>query len=518
MPIPGDVYAWMVVTAVICLLIYAYFTWTSNYWRKKGVPYLEPELFFGALKDNVFGKKSLAECYKDCYWKLDGQKCGGVFKFRQPVLLLRDPELVKTVIVKEFSSFQDNDFHSNVDVDPLFGRNPFVLRGDLWKEVRSKLTPGFTSGKLKLMYPLIQDVCKELLEHLREDRGEGVLREAKAITTKFAADSVAICAYGLQQNSFLNPDTEFRKYGRKFLEPTIWREIEQSLVILFPAVADFLKLKFTPTEVIDFFRRMTKEAVTYREKNNVKRNDFLQLLIHLKQKAEDLNNSKDKSIPWYKKFTDEDIAAQALTFFTDGYETSSTALAVLLYDLACNPDVQKRLREEVDSVIAQHNGQLDLDIVQEMEYLDMAVQESLRIHPPVPMISRLCTKPFELPLSNGKTFTVEVGTPVVTPMLAIHSDPEYFPDPTKFDPDRFTEENKAKRPKYVHIPFGEGPRICLGMRFGLAQNKICTVNILSEFEIRKCDKTPKILTPTPGAFIYNPKEEIWVKFVKRADK
>jgi len=77
------------------------------------------------------------------------------------------------------------------------------------------------------------------------------------------------------------------------------------------------------------------------------------------------------------EFTDEDIAAQALTFFTDGYETSSTALAVLLRDLACNPEVQKRLREEVDSVTARHNGQLDLDIIQEMQYLDMVVQGTL---------------------------------------------------------------------------------------------------------------------------------------------
>ena len=61
--------------------------------------------------------------------KLDGQKLGGIFKFRQPALLLRDPEIIRDVIVKEFSSFQDNDFHSNVDIDPLFGRNPFVLRG-----------------------------------------------------------------------------------------------------------------------------------------------------------------------------------------------------------------------------------------------------------------------------------------------------------------------------------------------------------------------------------------------------
>jgi hypothetical protein len=66
-----------------------------------------------------------------CFRKLEGYKCGGVFKFRQPVLVIRDPELVKTVIVREFSSFQDNDFHSNVDVDPLFGRNPFVLKGDV---------------------------------------------------------------------------------------------------------------------------------------------------------------------------------------------------------------------------------------------------------------------------------------------------------------------------------------------------------------------------------------------------
>jgi cytochrome P450 len=80
----------------------------------------------------------------------------------------------------------------------------------------------------------------------------------------------------------------------------------------------------------------------------------------------------------FPEFTDEDIAAQALTFFTDGYETSSTALAVLIYDLARNPDVQKRLRKEVDSVTAQHNGQLDMDIIQAMEYLDMVVQGNLK--------------------------------------------------------------------------------------------------------------------------------------------
>lgn len=74
------------------------------------------------------------------------------------------------------------------------------------------------------------------------------------------------------------------------------------------------------------------------------------------------------------EFMDDDIAAQALTFFLDGYETSSTALSVLMYDLACNPNVQKRLREEVDTVKEKHNGEVNFDVIQEMHYLDMVLQ------------------------------------------------------------------------------------------------------------------------------------------------
>ena len=84
------------------------------------------------------------------------------------------------------------------------------------------------------------------------------------------------------------------------------------------------------------------------------------------------------------------------------------------------------------------------------------------MHPPVAYMNRLCTKPFQLPLPNGKTFQVEVGTPVITPTLGIHHDPQYYPDPKRFDPERFSEENKATRPRYTHFGFGEGPRICLG--------------------------------------------------------
>ncbi|KAJ9580927.1 hypothetical protein L9F63_023899, partial [Diploptera punctata] len=349
---------WLIIATAIPVLVYFYLTWTHNYWAKRGVPYLKPTLVFGAVKDNILGKKTIGQCYEDAYWKLKGHKLGGIFKFRQPVLVLRDPEIIKAVIVKEFSSFQDNDFHSNINIDPLLGRNPFVLRGNIWKESRSKLTPAFTNMRLKPVFPVVQEVCSDLMEYLNESckSGKECLVEAKELSTKFTADSVANCAYGLKQNSFKNPDSEFRKYGRIFLEPTIWKGIEQGCVILAPRLADFLRFKFTPTEVIEFFRRTIKETVDYRKNNNVVRNDYLQLLIQLQDKAQDANKSDDKSIPWYKKFTDEDIAAQALTFFLDGYETSSSALTVVLHNLACYPAEQKNLQEEVDSKIEENDG------------------------------------------------------------------------------------------------------------------------------------------------------------------
>jgi cytochrome P450 family 6 len=84
------------------------------------------------------------------------------------------------------------------------------------------------------------------------------------------------------------------------------------------------------------------------------------------------------------------------------------------------------------------------------------------MYPAGMVILRLCTKPFKLPTPSGGTYEVEVGTPVAIPVYAIHYDPQYYPDPTHFDPDRFTEENKQTRHRYSYLAFGEGPRICLG--------------------------------------------------------
>jgi cytochrome P450 family 6 len=89
--------------------------------------------------------------------------------------------------------------------------------------------------------------------------------------------------------------------------------------------------------------------------------------------------------------------------------------------------------------------------------------ETLRKYPPLPLLERMCCSDYELPAPAGNgTITLPAGTGVYIPIFAIHHDPTYFSEPEKFDPDRFTEENKGSRPKYSYIPFGDGPRMCIG--------------------------------------------------------
>jgi hypothetical protein len=93
----------------------------------------------------------------------------------------------------------------------------------------------------------------------------------------------------------------------------------------------------------------------------------------------------------------------------------------------------------------------------------LLLPESLRMFPPILVLLKVCTMPFQLPTPSGGTYEVEVGTPITIPVYAIHHDPQYFPDPGHYDPERFSEKNKNTRHRHSYLPFGDGPRICLGM-------------------------------------------------------
>ncbi|PSN51922.1 Cytochrome P450 6k1 [Blattella germanica] len=166
-------------------------------------------------------------------------------------------------------------------------------------------------------------------------------------------------------------------------------------------------------------------------------------------------------------------------------------MSFTLYQLALNPDIQKRLSSEIREVIQKNNNEVTYEVMQKMKYLDMAVNETLRLYPILPFLDRKCLSDYDIPAPSGKgTVTIPAGTAVYIPLIGIQYDPEYFPDPEKYDPERFTEENKQSRPAYTHMPFGEGPRMCIGSRFAFMQTKSGLIHILSRYEVSPCKDTP----------------------------
>lgn len=208
-----------------------------------------------------------------------------------------------------------------------------------------------------------------------------------------------------------------------------------------------LKLQITPNDIQDFFLTLITDAVEYREKNNIQRNDFLSMLIQLK------NNGKlDGDEREVGKISFTDLAAQSFVFFLAGFETSSTALSYALYELSINQELQDKTRAEIEKVLAKHDGQVTYDAIMNMEYCGQVISESMRKYTPGNVLLRICTKEYQVP---GTTHVIEKGANLMLPMNAIHNDPEFFPEPEKFDPERFSTEESQKRNPFTFLPFGK---------------------------------------------------------------
>ncbi|XP_069672222.1 probable cytochrome P450 6a14 [Periplaneta americana] len=509
-----------VLAACIITAIYFYFKRSWIYWKERNVPYVEPTFPFGNFSDMALLRKPIGEVYKNLYDQLEGEKYGGTYMFTKAGFLFRDPEIIKNVLVKDFSNFHDRGFYMNEEREPLSG-HLFLLPGTKWRNLRVKLTPTFTSGKMKMMFQTLVDCGQELGECLTETANNEEVIEIKDVVARFSTDIISSCAFGIQCNCLKNPDAEFRKWGRKIFELSIRGFIAGLVMFMTPALADKLKLKQFDTEMSEYFLKMVQDTVSYREENNFKRNDFMQLLIQLKNKGvvdADIKNDHQEGHTTVEEKSDDtklsmnSLAAQAFVFFGAGFETSSTTMTFCLYELCINSEIQDRVRWEIDEILEKHDGKITYEAVQEMEYLDKVVSETLRKYPPLPILNRECTKTYHIP---GTDIVLNKGDLTVIPVLGLHHDPKYYPNPEKFDPERFSEEEKAKRHHYVYLPFGEGPRICIGLRFGLMQTKVGLISLLSRYQFNVSKETPMPLAMDVKSFILSPVGGMHLQIKKR---
>ena len=152
--------------SAIFIALYLYFTRNFNFWQKLGIPYVNPTPFVGNLKDSVFQKVNIGTHFQKIYEEHIDKPYIGIFSFDKPILLIRDVELVKNILVKDVQYFLDHLVTFNEKLDPLSSSSVLVMKGQRWRHFRTNLTPVFTSGKMKKMFYLVDTCGKELAECL----------------------------------------------------------------------------------------------------------------------------------------------------------------------------------------------------------------------------------------------------------------------------------------------------------------------------------------------------------------
>ncbi|KRT79223.1 cytochrome P450 [Oryctes borbonicus] len=487
MPFVIEFIAGLVTLSFLFLL---YVKYSQTYWSRKGIPYLKPHSLLGNIENPFKRKRGLALDVKASYdtFKRRKIKYGGIYFFTEPIFMPLDTDLIKNILSKDFPHFLGHGFQFNEKYDPLSG-HLFNLEGEKWRNMRVKLSPTFTSGKMKYMFKTLLDCGGPMIDHVDNLCKSGESLDIKEILACYTTDIIGSCAFGLECNSFKDPNAEFRRYGRKLFIPSFKVLVLQFLIFWIPTLPRYVPLKFTPDDAEKFFINAVKNILDYRTVNNVKRHDFIQMFLEMQEK------SKAEGT---EGFTLNEIAAQAFIFFLAGFETSSTTMTFCLHELAFNQDIQDKLREEICETYKKNNGELTYDAIMEMKYMDDVLNETLRKYPPVPTLNRVCSVDYTIPDTN---FTIRKGTQVFISSLGMHRDEEYYPNPTKFDPERFSEENKATRPAFSFLPFGEGPRICIGLRFGLMQAKVGLSMLLSNYKVKPEKNESYNIRFDPKAFI-----------------
>ncbi|XP_032665477.1 uncharacterized protein LOC116841533 [Odontomachus brunneus] len=473
-----------------------------HYFKRHNVIHMPPTPIFGVMAPILFRQKSFVDLLQKLYNFKPDAKYIGCYSFFEPIIYLRDPELMKDILVKNFDTFPNRAGFGDIH-DPLFSKNLFALNGQKWRDVRTLLSPAFTSSKMKMMFRLMTECAVDFTKSLSEISADKSDINMKDVFAKYTNDVIATCAFGIKINSMKDPTNKFYVYGK---EATNFDGVTGYKMIfygIFPWLTRTFKLTILSNKIANFFKDIVKTTIDTRDAENITRPDMIQLMMDVRGKRE---TGKELDI--------EEMTAQAFVFFLGGFETSSTAMSFIAYEIAINPDVQERLRLEIDTAL-ENSNEVTYEVINRLEYLDAVINETLRLYPPNIILERVCVKDYELPpaLPNEKPFTMKKGMNVWFPVYPLQRDEKYYDDPENFRPERFLDNNTYHNSP-CFAPFGLGPRMCIANRFAILEIKVLLFHLLARCELKLCAKT-KLPIKLSKSFSMAPEGGFWLNIRRR---
>ncbi|XP_013112019.2 cytochrome P450 6a9 [Stomoxys calcitrans] len=478
-----------------------------RYWQNLGIPCEDPDWIFGSF-GGVTTKRTFFDMWQDYYRKFKGSgPFAGLYWFYKPAVFVMDTALIKQVLIKDFDKFSDRGLFINEVDDPL-SAHLFSMQGQKWKNLRNKLSATFTSGKMKFMFSTVVNVAHELLAVLGDDIEKSPKIEMRSLLGRYTADVIGSCAFGIECNCLRDPKQKFYIMSKRALLENTLGSLGVAFRFSFPELARRLHMRDTVKDIEQFFMGIVRETMRYREENNVKRNDFMNLLLEMKNNKIVKNETGDD----FTNLTFNEIAAQAFIFLVAGSETSSNTMVFALYEMALNQSIQDKAREEVLRVLGQYNQETTYESIKEMKYLKQVIDETMRLHTPLPVLNRVALEDYSVP--GHPRYNIKKNMPVIIPCLCLHRDEEFYPNPDVFNPENFAAEKVALRDSTLHMPFGDGPRNCIGLRFAKMQIMVGLSLLLSRYKFSPCAETMVPMVYDKENFMLTPEKELYLKVTK----
>nr|DAB41785.1 TPA_inf: cytochrome P450 CYP332A12 [Heliconius hecale] len=484
------------------LLVYLYSSRVFQYWKDRGIPYDKPLPFIGNLKF-VMRQSFWDYCYelKSKYPSLD---YFGIYLGWTPTLVVQSPELARNILTKDFDNFQDRFLYCSSS-DPLGWLNLFTVKNPMWKQLKNELTPLFTSLRLKSITELMNINAVELVKKIKRDHIDcNQAVNLKNLFSMYTSDTVAYSVFGIRVSVLSDKPSPLWNITSHMVKWTFRRGLEFTLIFFVPALASLLRLQFFSAAASDYIKKLFWDVVEKRKNTDQSKDkDLVNHLFKLRDSIK-LPDSGDA------KLADNIMLAQVAVFIFGAIETSSTTLSYCLHELAHHPEEQEELHKEISKAVERTgNDVLEYSELMELKYLTACIHETLRKYPPVSYLDRYCAEDYKL---NDKV-TVKKGTPVFVNLVALHYNEKYYPEPKKWNPERFRDISEGNNMEYTFMPFGEGPRYCIGKRYGMMQLRASLAQILHKYKLEPV--VPYNVPNEAYAVILAPEDGLTVKFVPR---
>ncbi|CAG2107875.1 unnamed protein product [Medioppia subpectinata] len=481
--------------------IRVYYRRKFRYWIERGINGPKPRLLLGTLYEQLKTPLPILEIQ----WYEKYGKLYGIYNGSKPTLIVGQPDLIKTILVKDFHNFTDRMVLKTKH--PILDKHLVNARGDDWKRIRAVVSPTFSSGKIRRMEALVSACVHTFAGVLETYAQTGQTVNIKDLFGNFTMDVIASCAFATKTDTHNDPLNPFVTNARKIFNVELKKALPSLLLPTF--VLKLLKIRSIHNEKAnEFFFDTTRHILNKRrnaDNSSDKYNDFLQLLINANN-SETIDENDDtndettevetnliedktgKTGTTNRHLSTDEMLAQAYVFFAAGYETTANVLSFCAYELALNPEIQQKLFVELAGVGHESDGHQEwsYEELAKLPLLDAIVSETLRLHSPFTRLTRVSNTEYKL---GDKQIPIKKGHSIDIPIYAMHHSDEYFPNANQFIAERFLPENRHKIIPYTYLPFGSGPRNCIGMKFALMETKLCLAQIVSRFKLIKCVDT-----------------------------